>query len=606
MKQLKYRIIAGAAAALMMGLSIAELPQNAFPKAEITASAAEALEMLPHTWSESPTVVFPSFSAEGYSYYVCTVCGEEGEHFDIVPPYDTEVQNAKVSEVTQNTATITWDAPNTNCVHLKFVTNGYSFASIDIPNDTGSYTVEGLEPGQAYIAAIWVGASDSEGNVTKSPKHTELTFTTLLPAVEGFKAEASYTTADLTWELPEGVTAVDLMAFEGVFPSDQCGTYDDIISYYKGNPVYTVDGQKPVHTVEGTSYHFDDLYLGTTYTAFVMVHTDSDDKSNVPVTKLEFATKPVEITNLTADTVTTDSIALRWDPFPVADVEMMITVVDDMPDCLSMQEVLEIQNDTANFSDEELEAYVTEQYGEEGWAFIAKYFDRTYQPFRTIEDYADTQLSLLELEENHNYNFLLIPSYHGKLLSESTCKGIKVRTKAQPVFRNLSAEAESYDSLHVTWDALETYADSISVTCCTGIPGIKAIEGADSFDVTAYPEYSGVSAEGLDISKTGCTFDNLAPDTLYTIIAEVRCNHRNRVSVTQIGFPLKVFSYCEKLNAEPSGRHTIGVLPSRTAPSALPACKKSQNPAASSKASPVSARQISAIFRLTSTGSPPA
>ena len=471
MKQLKYRIIAGAAAALMMGLSIADLPQNAFPKQEITASAAEALEKLPHTWSESPTVVSPSFSAEGYSYYVCTVCGAEGEHFDIVPPYDTEVQNAKVSEVTQNTATITWDVPNTNCVHLEFVTNGYSFASIDIPNDTGSYTVEGLEPGQAYIAAIWVGASDSEGNVTKSPKHTELTFTTLLPAVEGFKAEASYTTADLTWELPEGVTAVDLRAFEGVFPSDQCGTYDDIISSYKGNPVYTVDGQNPVHTVEGTSYHFDDLYLGTTYTAFAMVHTDSDDKSNVPVTKLEFATKPVEITNLTADTVTTDSIALTWDPFPVADVEMMITVVDDMPDCLSMQEVLEIQNDTANFSDEELEAYVTEQYGEEGWAFIAKYFDRTYQPFRTINDYADTQLSLFDLEENHNYNFLLIPSYHGKLLSESTCKGIKVRTKAQPVFRNLSAEAESYDSLHVTWDALETYADSISVTCCTGICG---------------------------------------------------------------------------------------------------------------------------------------
>ena len=41
MKQLKYRIIAGAAAALMMGLSIADLPQNAFPKPEITASAAE-------------------------------------------------------------------------------------------------------------------------------------------------------------------------------------------------------------------------------------------------------------------------------------------------------------------------------------------------------------------------------------------------------------------------------------------------------------------------------------------------------------------------------------------------------------------------------------
>ena len=327
-----------------------------------------------------------------------------------------------------------------------------------------------------------------------------------------------------------------------------CGTYDDIISYYKGNPVYTVDGQKPVHTVEGTSYHFDDLYLGTTYTAFVMAHTDSDDKSNVPVTKLEFATKPVEITNLTADTVTTDSITLKWDPFPVPDAELMITVVDDMPDCLSMQEVLEIQNDTANFSDEELEAYVTEKYGEEGWAFLAKYFDRTYQPFRTIEDYADTQLSLLELEENHNYNFLLIPSYHGKLLSESTCKGIKVRTKAQPVFRNLSAEAESYDSLHVTWDALETYADSISVTCCTGIPEIKATEGADSFDVTAYPEYSGVSAEGLDISKTGCTFDNLAPDTLYTIIAEVRCNHRNRVSVTQIRTP-KVEAYVTDLNA---------------------------------------------------------
>ena len=67
MKQLKYRIIAGAAAALMMGLSIADLPQNAFPKQEITASAAEALEKLPHTWSESPTVVSPSFSAEGYN-----------------------------------------------------------------------------------------------------------------------------------------------------------------------------------------------------------------------------------------------------------------------------------------------------------------------------------------------------------------------------------------------------------------------------------------------------------------------------------------------------------------------------------------------------------
>ncbi|MBQ4466208.1 MAG: leucine-rich repeat protein, partial [Oscillospiraceae bacterium] len=470
---------------------------------------SEIIEKLAHTWSETATVVSPTFTADGYSYHTCTVCGEEGEHFDIVEKYDSEVQNAQVTKVTPTSATITWDAVNTGCVHLALVTNGYSFTSADLQDGATSYTMEGLNPGQEYLAAIWVSAVDSEGNVTKSPKHTELSFATPLPAIEAFKTESTgYTDAKLVWDLPEGVTSVDLLFCKGVVPADESDQYSDAILYTNEEDVFK--------DLKDTSCSFTNLIPGTTYTAFVMPHTDSKDKSNVPMTKLVFATSRLAVSDLTVTEKTTSKLTVTW-TMPAADgYTTGLYLFDSLPEEMSVPDIMtevSMLQMTGSTQEEMLDT-IRDDYGDAAAEFVKSLLTDPPAPVKT----SDGTYTWEDLAEDTLYTVLAFPvnSLTDAVTQPDTGQQLQAATLGKPVIRNVTVKDSDYRSATLTWEMPETPVEAVSLMLYRNISAFSTGE-----DVAFAPEdfADAVNFESVyKLKGASYTSDDLRPDTLYTAV----------------------------------------------------------------------------------------
>ncbi len=127
-----------------------------------TVTAGQKIEKLPHTYGE-PVVVAPTFTAEGYTKYTCTVCGDvyKDNFVDIIPTIEipaldvTEVSYKEetiipspVADLANSGMTVTWTADNDNFTMTQL--------------EDGSLKVQSAKDGETTFTVTLVDANGNE------------------------------------------------------------------------------------------------------------------------------------------------------------------------------------------------------------------------------------------------------------------------------------------------------------------------------------------------------------------------------------------------------------------------------------------------------------
>jgi hypothetical protein len=207
----------------------------------------------------------------------------------------TDVTNLQVSNITETSATISYDKPvgysGVTFDYAKIYKDGLLVTNLGPAGS--SYNLGGLSPNTSYT--IKVSAKYSDGTETTGLTKT---FTTLAPVKTDVTnvdvTGITKTEASVSWSAPTGYSGVTLSGFK---------IYVDGILKHTASP-------------SSSSYSLTGLTPDTSYTVKV-VASYSDGTETTGVTKVfntlvpEDETAPVNVTNLVA-TPTFDSISLSW------------------------------------------------------------------------------------------------------------------------------------------------------------------------------------------------------------------------------------------------------------------------------------------------------
>lgn len=206
-----------------------------------------------------------------------------------------KVTELKATEVTQNSAKLTWNKVQGATSYIVKLTDVYSDYTNDITTDTNSVVLNSLYAQKEY--SVKIVAKNEDVGIT-GPNSAAFTFNTALAGIKNLKAEAnSATTVKLTWDSLGGVDAYQVF-YAKYDPQGKLGSFEKF-GNIKTNSC-TVDG-----LFSGSDYSFKvraytKTPSGTVYSEYTVI-----DKFFLPVSV-------VKISNFKYTNVSNDEISLSW------------------------------------------------------------------------------------------------------------------------------------------------------------------------------------------------------------------------------------------------------------------------------------------------------
>ena len=206
-----------------------------------------------------------------------------------------KVTELKATEVTQNSAKLTWNevqGATSYIVKITDVSSGYTY---NITADSNSVVLDSLYSQKEY--SVKLVAKNEDAGIT-GPNSVAFTFNTAPAGIKNLKAEAtSSTTVKLTWDKVGGVDAYQVF-YAKYDPSGKMADYEKF-GNIKTNSC-TVDG-----LFSGSDYSFkvsaySKTSAGTVYSDFTVI-----DKFFLPVSV-------AKISNFKSTSVSNNEITLSW------------------------------------------------------------------------------------------------------------------------------------------------------------------------------------------------------------------------------------------------------------------------------------------------------
>lgn len=206
-----------------------------------------------------------------------------------------KVTELKATEITQNSAKLTWNQVQGATSYIVKITDVVSEYTYDITSDSNSVVLDSLYGQREY--SVKIVAKNKEAGIT-GPNSSAFTFNTALAGIKNLKAEAaSATTVKLTWDKINGVDAYQVFYAK----YDSSGKMSDYEKFgnIKTNSC-TVDG-----LFSGTDYSFrvrayTKTKAGTVYSDYTVI-----EKFFLPVSV-------AKIQNFKETGVSNNEIALSW------------------------------------------------------------------------------------------------------------------------------------------------------------------------------------------------------------------------------------------------------------------------------------------------------
>ena len=487
----------------------------------------EPIEKAAHTWCapEDAKTIQPGFGKEGYTCLYCTECGEEGEHLETIPALDTVVKNITVKTPSPTTATLSWDPVNADGVSLHWEREdapGEYLGSMYVAAEEHTAIITGLQPGVPYTVTFELYQNDdTDASGRRFSGETETAqIMTPYPAIADLTAEPGYGTAALTWTKPdpELVDTVDVCVMPGGSKRAEGMSDEALVNYLETTTdprILWIDGTQDAACQAGN------MKPGKLYTAYVYAHAGTDAKT--PVSIVEFTTKELTASGAEAYDVTSSSFTVSWDPLP--DGEMKAAAYKGIPegvDLIRLNALIEELDAEFDTPDEQREYLLANEGEDAAIAYDALNDKENPAAYLEAVPYDTNSAAFTGLEEDTLYTVLLIPAYEKVSADPDHFAQLQVRTAGKPAIRNVTEGSVGWGDFSVKWDAPASEPEELNVSVYRGIPEIIAVEGAESFDIAAYPDTVCVENTGVRPDALFYTASGLYPDTLYTIVIESR------------------------------------------------------------------------------------
>lgn len=206
-----------------------------------------------------------------------------------------KVTELKVTEITQNSAKLTWNEVQGATSYIVKVTDVANDYTYNITADSNSVVLDSLYGQKEYSIKI-VAKNDDKG--ITGPNSAAFTFMTALPGVKNLKAEsASSTTVKLTWDKLSGVDAYQVF-FARYDASGTLGKYEKF-GNIKANSC-TVDGL------------FSDSYYSFRVRAYTKTTSGTVYSDYTVIDKFYLPVSAAKIQNFKATSVSGNEITLSW------------------------------------------------------------------------------------------------------------------------------------------------------------------------------------------------------------------------------------------------------------------------------------------------------
>ena len=206
-----------------------------------------------------------------------------------------KVTELKATEITQNSAKLTWNQVQGATSYIVKITDVVSEYTYDITSDSNSVVLDSLYGQREY--SVKIVAKNKEAGIT-GPNSSAFTFNTALAGIKNLKAEAaSATTVKLTWDKINGVDAYQVF-------------------YAKYDSSGKMSGYEKFGNIKTNSCTVDGLFSGTDYSFRVRAYTKTKAgtvySDYTVIEKFFLPVSVAKIQNFKETGVSNNEIALSW------------------------------------------------------------------------------------------------------------------------------------------------------------------------------------------------------------------------------------------------------------------------------------------------------